>query len=170
LELAPPPLAVTLEDGIAVMLRPVLPSDSAVAAAFIAGLSERSFYLRTFRQRGHVSDDEIMKLTRVDYGRDMALAAIDRATRESLGFCRYVREGGHSAEFALVVSDAAQRRGVGRQLLARLCAVAAGRGITRLHAFILRENAGMVGLARSLGFVIATCPGDPALVIAEKHL
>jgi acetyltransferase len=68
------------------------------------------------------------------------------------------------AEFALVVGDAWQRRGLGRHLLERLIAIARERGVKRLVGQVLAENGPMLELTRKLGFTAA--PTEDATVIA----
>jgi GNAT superfamily N-acetyltransferase len=50
-----------------------------------------------------------------------------------IGVARYVRESGdeRSCEFAIVIADAWQGRGIGRRLMAKLIAVARGRGLAQ---------------------------------------
>ena len=57
-----------------------------------------------------------------------------------------------SAEFALVVSDAHQRQGLGRHLMQRPIVIARERGVKRLVGQVLAENAPMLHLMQSLGF------------------
>ena len=61
-----------------------------------------------------------------------------------------------AAEFAIVLSDEWQGRGLGRRLLADLIAAAKQRGVRRLFGTTLSENTAMLALSQSLGFVVAT--------------
>ena len=70
-----------------------------------------------------------------------------------LGVSRYyLHPETGDAEFALVVSDAYQRLGLGRHLLQRLIEIARERGVKRLVGLILSENTPMLALTGSLGF------------------
>jgi acetyltransferase len=70
-----------------------------------------------------------------------------------LGVARYyLRPETGAAEFAVVVSDAYQRQGLGRHLMQRLIDIARERGVRRLVGQVLTENAPMLILMRSLGF------------------
>jgi len=90
----------------------------------------------------------------VDFSRDMALAAATMLDGETLlGVARYVRDrSGDAAEFAIVIADAWQGRGIGRRLLAKLIEAAGRRGVKRLYGDILATNRPMLELARKLGF------------------
>jgi len=84
----------------------------------------------------------------------MALAAATMLDGETLlGVARYVRDrSGDAAEFAIVIADAWQGRGIGRRLLAKLIEAAGRRGVKRLYGDILATNRPMLELARKLGF------------------
>jgi acetyltransferase len=72
-----------------------------------------------------------------------------------IGVARYVRDRkDESAEFALVVADSWQGRGIGRRLLAKLIEAARCRGVKRLRGEILATNRPMLGLASKLGFTL----------------
>src|SRR5262249_40528304 len=85
----------------------------------------------------------------------MALVAVrqDRDGPHLLGVSRYyLHPETGEAEFALVVGDAYQRKGLGRHLLGRLIDIARERGVRKLAGLVLRENEQMLSLTASLGF------------------
>jgi len=101
----------------------------------------------------------------------MALAATTMlgGAETLIGVARYVLdEDKQSAEFAIVVADPWQGRGIGRRLLARLIAVARRRGVPRLYGDILRINRPMLELVRKLGFVLEAHE-DPTLTRASLN-
>jgi L-amino acid N-acyltransferase YncA len=64
---------------------------------------------------------------------------------------RYEREADtDGAEYAALVEDRFQGRGLGIGLTRQLIEAARERGIRRLHALVMRENRVMLGLLRSL--------------------
>jgi L-amino acid N-acyltransferase YncA len=67
------------------------------------------------------------------------------------------------AEFAVVVTDAWQGKGLGKHLMRRLLGAAHDYEVRRMIGVILRENEPMIGLARSLGFTVS--PTDDASVV-----
>src|SRR5690606_2838314 len=74
---------------------------------------------------------------------------------------RYVLgEDEDTAEFAMVVTDAWQRRGLGLRLLERLMDVAFAAGVRELGGITLATNTPMIRLARRLGFASYPEPGD----------
>jgi acetyltransferase len=102
----------------------------------------------------------------------MALAATtmlgDKETL--LGVARYVRDKKQpAAEFAIVIADAWQGRGIGKRLLARLIDLARERGLKRLYGDILGTNRPMLELVRKLDFMLERHE-DPTLTRASLDL
>jgi acetyltransferase len=97
----------------------------------------------------------------------MALVAIDDGDRAKagaafVGIARYTTNpDGESAEFAIVVADAWQGRGVGRLLMQHLIDCAKRRGLSRLEGTVLRANANMRKFCELLGFVAHDDPDEP---------
>lgn len=151
-----------LPDGTNVIIRPIRPEDDAIERDFINGLSRDTGYNRLLSGR-KLTPDEIRHLTRIDYDREMAFIAItvDRGQGRLLGVARYVRDADDSgAEFAIVVADAWQHKGVGSLLLRTLLQHAHSAGLARLHGITLATNEAMQNLARRLGFVQQPDPQD----------
>jgi len=73
------------------------------------------------------------------------------------------------AEFALLVADAWQRRGLGTELLRRIVDIARAEHIDRVTATMLPDNSAMMRIAASLGFTVRAEPGD-AEATAEIQL
>ena len=101
----------------------------------------------------------------------MALAATAMLDGETLlGVARYVRDkDNQAAEFALVVADSWQGRGIGTRLMAKLIDAARRRGVKRLYGDILATNRPMLELARKLGFELARHE-DPTITRALLKL
>jgi len=62
--------------------------------------------------------------------------------------------GVNEAEFALLVADDWQRRGIGSELLRRLVSVARDEGLDRIYGEILAGNTGMLRVRQRLGFTL----------------
>jgi acetyltransferase len=71
---------------------------------------------------------------------------------------------GDSAEFAIVIGDCWQRRGLGEGLLNSLIATAAEAGLQTLTGITLSTNLPMLRLAKKLGFALRYEPGDATLM------
>ena len=167
-----PAAFLRLSDGRDIVVRPIRPEDDALERAFIQGLSRDSRYNRLLSGRT-LTPDEIRQLTRIDYHREMAFVALafNSGQASLLGVARYVRDSaGSGAEFALVVTDAWQRKGIGSLLLNTLLRHARAVGIERLHGITLATNQAMQHLARRLGFVQMHDPQDATARRIEKSL
>ena len=77
---------------------------------------------------------------------------------------RYVKESSPGdAEFAIVLSDDWQGRGLGTRLLGSLLVAAKSDGVQRLVGTTMSENRGMLALARKLGFRLAKDPSSATI-------
>jgi acetyltransferase len=150
-----------LHDGSEVTVRAIGPEDEPLIVEMHGHHSEHTIRMRYFSLVKTLSRDSLIRLCHLDYDREMALVAVrrDEGASHMLGVSRYYldRETGE-AEFALVVGDTHQGKGLGRHLLQRLIEIARQRGVRRLVGLVLRENGPMLALTSSLGF------GPPATV------
>ncbi len=164
---------VTLRDGTQLPVRPIRPEDATAEVAFVAGLSDESRYLRFMHHLHELTPQMLARFTQVDYDRELALVALGGkpGAEKIVGVARYVANPDReSAEFAVVVADAWQGRGLGQALMEKLIASAKRRGFRRLVGAILGINASMQKLVRALGFRLRTDPDDPEQVIAQLDL
>ena len=77
--------------------------------------------------------------------------------------------GTNEAEFALLVSDAHQGKGLGTELLRRLVEIGKNERLDRITADVLRENLGMRIVSERVGFrAVSTDPGDPTLKVVRE--
>ncbi len=162
-----------LRDGTEVTIRPIRPEDAEMETEFITELSDESRYLRFLSIVRHVTPEMIARFTQIDYDREMALIASRReGDRESIiGVARYVRDPNPaSAEFAIVIADRAQRKGLASKLMARLMTHARFAGIERLRGLVLASNDSMLELMDRLGFEAFPVEDDPSLVDVVKAL
>ena len=163
--LTPADLAESFEPiiGQSVTLRPLRVDDQDIEHAFVSGLSPDTRHNRLLGGSVRITREYIERLTTVDFSRDMALAAaLMLEGRELLiGVARYVLDsGGRGCEFALVVADAWQGRGIGRRLMEKLIGVARARGLERIYGDVLSTNRPMLEFCQRLGFVLGRNPDD----------
>lgn len=154
----------TLRGGECLHIRPIRPEDAAMEQAFVRRLSPESRYFRFMGAVRELTPAMLVRFTQIDYDREMALVAVRRADNGSeteVGVARYLSNpDGRSCEFALVVDDAWQRRGLGRLLMQRLIGVARARGLATMIGYVIANNAGMQKLCSDLGFVAAHAAAD----------
>lgn len=159
----PAPRRWQLAGGTPVNIRPIGAADRALELAFLQGLSRESLYQRLLSVRGLLLG-ELERLTDIDYEHEMALiATLCRDDgEEQIGVARYVREG-DGAEFALVIADRYQRRGVGSLLLSGLVGHARHVGVRHLWGIALATNYRIREFARKHGFDLASDPHDATI-------
>jgi acetyltransferase len=108
----------------------------------------------------------LVRLTQIDYDREMAFVALtELAGREvEVGVARYaMNPDGESCEFAVVVADAWQGKGLARRLMGVIIDTARSRGIKFMNGDFLAENRRMIQFVSGLGFVLSPHPEDPGL-------
>jgi len=162
-----------LRDGTDVRIRPIRPEDAEMETAFITELSEESRYMRFLSIVRHVTPEMVARFTQIDYDREMALIATrnEDGHESIIAVARYVRDPNPaSAEFAIVVADRAQRKGLASKLMGRLMTHARWAGIERLRGLVLASNGSMLDLMDRLGFEVFPVEDDPSLVDVVKVL
>jgi GNAT superfamily N-acetyltransferase len=138
-----------LRDGTIVLLREQTPRDRGQLADLFAGLSSRSRYLRFGTGTPPALPRRYLDvLADVDGDRHVAILAI-HDTR-AVGAARYIRTGAAEAEIAVTVTDAFQRRGMGRVLVESLTVLGVARGVEHFSFEILPANRAARALADRL--------------------
>ena len=61
----------------------------------------------------------------------------------------------NEAEYAIVISDAFQGQGLGTELLRRLLEIGRMEGVSKVIAYMLGENRGMIAVSEKLGFTFS---------------
>jgi acetyltransferase len=157
----------TPEDGKPVTIRAIRPEDEPLIETLHSTLTEQTIRLRFFSMVKTLSRESLIRLCHLDYAREMALVA--ERTDEGgkpylLGVSRYyMNPETRTAEYAIVVSDRYQGKGLGQHLMQKLIEVARQRGVKTLIGLVLRDNAAMLGLCKELGFQIPADAGEEAL-------
>ena len=144
---------LVLRDGERVPVRGIRAEDAPALQRLVARSSDRSVELRFFGPMKELSDEAARRFADVDEDKRFALVALDPDDEgEIVGVARYEREGGtDGAEYAALVEDRFQGKGLGVELTRRLVLAARERGVRRLHALVMRDNVRMLRLLRSLG-------------------
>ena len=138
------------------LLRPIRPDDEARHLAFLEKLDPEDIRMRIFTVRRSIERSELARLTQIDYEREMAFIALvlgANGAPETVGTVRGVTDpDNHDAEFGIIVRSDLKGRGLGHLLLDKMIRYCRSRGTQRLVGDVLAVNAGMLQLARALGF------------------
>jgi acetyltransferase len=157
---------VELREGTKVVVRPMRPEDVELEKRFFDGLSDRSRFQRFMQHLTQLPPRMLARFTQLDYDRELALVALSGNQFIAVG--RYAPNlDGETAEFALVVADAWQAKGLGRILLERLREEARKAGYKALYGNIMEANHEMLDLARRLGFVQESRTGADVTVVSK---
>jgi acetyltransferase len=143
------------------LIRPIRPEDAPLLLSLYESLSPRSIYMRFFTPLRSFQNSMLVRFTQIDYDREIALVAIQEIEGEEkmLGVARVILDiKQHHGEFAVIVSDACQGKGIGAELLSQCLSIAKERGIESVMGVVLTENTQMLALGRKLGFKIARVP------------
>jgi GNAT superfamily N-acetyltransferase len=139
--------------GPGLTLRQIRQDDLSLLSEFVHGLSPATGYRRLLSGRTP-TQEELRRWTAIDPLRECAIVALAReiGLERIVGVARYVMESPDDTDFAIVVADAWQRRGLGRELMRQLIEAARSHGIRTLSGMTLSTNHAMISLAREFGF------------------
>ncbi len=137
------PVPIRVRDGTELLLRPVLPGDSARTVHGHIEFSGETLY-RRFMSVRMPSPALMHYLSEVDYV-DHFVWVVTDAGGSPVADARFVRDEEHPivAEVAFTVADAYQGRGVGSFLMGALAVVARLEGVEKFSARVLSDNAPM---------------------------
>ena len=167
----------TTKDGEQLVIRPIRPEDEPLMVKFHEQLSERSVYMRYFRELNlsqRIAHERLARICFIDYDREMALVVdhLDPETNEHeiLGVGRLSkRHGLDEAEFSILITDKAQGHGMGKKLLSRLIQVGRDEKLRAITGAILPDNVDMQRMSEKLGFQL-TQSADGNMTTAELVL
>ena len=162
-----------LDDGTSIKIRPIRPEDASIEQSFVRELSTEAKHFRFMHGLNELTQQMLMRFTQLDYDRELALIAVQEhvESETELGVARYVMNAdGESCEFALVVADKWQQKGIGTRLMTALIDAARQRGLKNMNGEILTDNTNMRALVGRLGFTIRTDPKDLSVLLANREL
>jgi acetyltransferase len=162
-----------LPNGADVTIRPIRPEDAEMTQTFVRGLSSETKYFRYMDAVQELSASMLVRLTQIDYDREMALLVVteQEGKQVELGVARYaVNPDGNSCEFALVVDDHWQHQGIGHKLMDVLMDLARTKGLRIIEGEVLKSNTRMLKLCTGLGFKVEAHPEDDSVRMISRAL
>jgi RimJ/RimL family protein N-acetyltransferase len=162
---------ILLSDGSRFHVRPIAPDDKALLADGLSRLSPESVRRRFLTAKPRFSSTELRYLTEVDGYNHAALVAVPAGRPDRIAaVARFVRlaEDPAAAEFAILVADPYQGRGLGRQLAMRLTRRAQKLGVRRFTATTQADNVAAQKLIEAIaGHLEYVRQGAVTEVVAE---
>jgi len=150
----------TLRDGTVVVLRPIRPEDEPLLVGFHNQLSEESVRMRYFsplKLGQRIAHERLVRVCFNDYDRECAIVVeLERdESKQIVAVGRLSKiPGTGDAEFAILVSDAFQRQGLGSKLLETLIRISEEEKVDRIVADILVDNQNMQSVCKKHGFLL----------------
>jgi acetyltransferase len=157
--------------GESMTIRPIRPEDAQAHTAFFSRLSPQDIRYRFFSAMREMTPEQTVRLTHVDYDREMAFIAVRATTGETVGVSRLACDpDGRSGEFAVIVQADMKGRGLASHLMRRLIDWAKLRGLREIEGQILADNHPMLAFIRHLGFSVRRMGDDPEVMEAKLSL
>ena len=154
----------TTVDGVRIRIRPIRPEDANLMIEHFNALSPKSIYQRFFFPMKQLSKAQLIKMTQIDYDREVALIALMETPPQGerlTGVGRVIFEAnGRTGEFAVVVADQWQGKGIGASLLKRCLRIAKQKGLETVWGLVIAENIQMLKLGKKLGFKVKRISGS----------
>ena len=146
-----------LRDGGSIHVRAIRPDDRDRLLQHFKSLSQESIYHRFFGIKRTMTDEELVRLTQLDFVGHVGLVATlrDASGERFIGVARYIRGADPThAEVSFAVTDEHQGRGIGSLLLDHLSRIARSSGIVELEADVLGDNNRMLEVLSKSGFKV----------------
>lgn len=158
-------------EGTHYLLRPIEPADVSLYPDFLDKVSPDDVRLRFLAPRRHFPDEMLLRLTQLDYEREIAFVALDTQAQELAGIARLSSDPDkHTAEFGLLVRTDLQGRGLGWVLLERLVEYGRADGLARVEGLVLSENRKMLLMCEEFGFKSKRHPSEPGVSLTTLDL
>lgn len=144
-------------------IRAIRPDDEALWLALMKEMSWATRYKRGVRHPDEYTPEYVRRAISPDPVTELALVALSGRDSEEkmVGVARATDAGSGAWEFALVVLDAWQRRGVGRRLMIALMEALQDRRGKVVEGDVLATNRNMLDFVTRLGFEIRPHPELP---------
>lgn len=160
-------------DGTMLTIRPIRAEDAELTQSFVRNLSAESKFFRFMSSLSELTPEVLARLTQLDYSREMAFVAtaMEDDREIEVAVSRYsTLPDDQSCEFALVVADDWQHRGIGYKMMTVLLEHARVRGLKRMEGEVLASNTGMLALMGEIGFTHSSHPDDAGIRVVVRDL
>jgi acetyltransferase len=139
----------------------------------LSGHSIYNRYLEFLGLEERIAHERLARLCFIDYDREMALVVehLDPLTGEKaiLGVGRLSKSSSaNAADFALIISDLWQTRGLGTRLLQLLVLIAKDEHLEYLSGAILADNLPMKEVCRRAGFHLEALNGSGTITASLR--
>jgi len=154
-------------DGTEVLLRPVKPEDEPLVHNMLSSLSKETLKERFFQVIRTITHEMLIRLCNIDYDREMTMAVEikEGPNRTLIGLGGLMIEPDlKKGEYAVLVHDRYQGKGLGYKLMDILIGIAQEKGLEEFYGMVLSENKRMLHLCEKLGLTSVPLPDGLTLV------
>jgi acetyltransferase len=147
----------TTRDRHRIFMRPVRPGDAQQMIDLFYDLSPETIFMRFFSPLKRISRSMLVKLSQIDYDREIALCAFagKGGIRKLIGVARIIfMPDGKTGEFAVVLADEWHGNGIGMALLKQALTSARKYGLSTVTGLVMTTNAAMLAMGQKLGFAV----------------
>jgi len=144
-----------MRDGTEILLRPIEPEDEPLEHEMLTTLSEETLRGRFFQVIKNITHEMLTRYCNIDYDREMAIVGEVREgeKRRIIGIGRLISEPDFKkGEFAVVVHDDYQGKGLGYKLVGLLIGIGHEKGLEKIYGIVLTDNKAMLTICHELGF------------------
>jgi acetyltransferase len=142
------------KDGEKVLLRPIKPEDELLFNKLFTSLSPETKRFRFFDIIKELSHEKLTRFCNLDNDREIAvIAKLKKDETSIIGVARLILDtGGNNGEFAVLVSDKWQGKGIGSKLVDCIIEIARDMGVKSIYSDVIYNNQKMLSLAKKKGF------------------
>jgi acetyltransferase len=149
---------VTLADGTETLLRPIKPEDEPLWLEMLGSCSKEAIYSR-FRYNFHFDSHEVAtQFCYIDYARELGIVAEieEEGRRKLIGVGRLISDPDlDNVEYAVLITDAWQRKDLGKILTQYCVEIAKANNFKRIFAETTKDNKPMIAVFKKLGFEVS---------------
>jgi acetyltransferase len=149
--------STVLQDGTAVLLRPIKPEDEPLWLEMLGSCSKESLYSR-FRYFFHWETHEVAtRYCYIDYDREIAIVAeiVEDGVKRLIGVGRLIADPDHeTVEYAILIPDAWQQKDLGNIITDFCMEVAESGKLKKIVAQTTTDNKRMISVFQKRGFEI----------------
>ena len=128
-------------DGEEVLLRPIKPEDEILFNNLFTSLSAETKRFRFFEIIKELSHEKLVRFCNLDNDREIAIIAELQKEKKIIGVARLIINlGGNEGEFAVLVSDSWQGKGIGSKLVDCILEIARDMGVKFVYSDVLSNN------------------------------
>ena len=162
---------LTTRTGFCFSVRPAIPSDETALAAFFTHVTPEDLRFRFLTGLKTVGHDRLVAMTTIDHRQTENFLAFVDGEAEIIATAMLACDAEmKTGEVAIAIRPDYKAKGVSWDLLTHVAEAARDKGLMTIQSVESRDNHAAIDMERQMGFTAGPYPGDPTLVLVQKHL